>query len=62
MGSDDLFKAEEAAERKGSINNTAIKNTKRRMSMYREAVDQPSTFDLGTTVHELVEELMGYVN
>lgn len=51
------LKQEEAAERKGSM-NTIIKNAKRRMNMYREGVDKPSTFDLGTTVHELVEELL----
>ena len=55
------LKQEEAVERKGSM-NTIIKNSKRRMSMYRNGVDKPSTFDPGTTVHELVEELMGYIN
>lgn len=55
------LKQEEAAERKGSM-NAAIKNAKRRKNMYREGVDKPSTFDVGITVHELVEELMGYIN
>lgn len=53
MGSDDLFKARRSSrkKRKHEYNN---KNAKQRVSMYREGVDKPSTFDLGTTVHELV--------
>ena len=47
---------------KAGSTDTAIKNAKRRMSMYRESIDKPSTFNPGTTVHELVEELMGYIN
>jgi hypothetical protein len=42
--------------------NTAIKNAKRRMSLFRYAVDKPSEYDPGTTVHELVQELKQYLD
>ena len=52
------LKQEEAAEGKESTDK-AIKNSKWRMSMYRDGVDKPSTFDPGTIVYGLIEELMG---
>lgn len=40
--------------------NTAIRNAKRRMSDYNKKI-KPSTYDPGTTVHELVGELKQFL-
>lgn len=42
--------------------NVAIKNAKRRMALFHEGTDKPSEYDPGTTVHELVQELMIYLD
>ena len=42
--------------------NTAIKNAKRRMALYKEEIDKPSEYDPGTTVYQLVEELKVYLS
>lgn len=41
--------------------NTAIKHARRRMGGYKEDMHCPSEYDPGTTVHELVEALKGYL-
>lgn len=41
--------------------NTAIRNAKRRMGGYKKGTYCPSECDPGTTVHELVEALKGYL-
>ena len=42
--------------------NTAIKNAKRRMAEFCPGREQPSGFDPGTTVYQLVEELKRYLD
>lgn len=42
--------------------NTAIRNVKRRMACYKQGMDKPSEYDLGTTVYELVEDLKKYLD
>lgn len=42
--------------------NTAIRNAKRRMQSYRIGIDKASTYDPGTTVYQLVEELKKYLD
>ena len=42
--------------------NTAIKNAKRRMAEFYPEKKQPSKFDPGTTVYQLVEELKRYLD
>lgn len=42
--------------------NTAIKNAKRRMAEFCPGREQPSEFDPGTTVYQLVEELKRYLD
>lgn len=41
--------------------NTAIKHAKRRMAEFSESVVKPSDYDPGTTVYQLVEELIKYL-
>lgn len=41
--------------------NTAIRNAKRRMTLFRENVDKPSEYDPGTMVYMLVQELKAYL-
>ncbi len=41
--------------------NVAIRNSKRRMTNFKEGVDKPSEYDPGTTVYKLVEELRSYL-
>ena len=41
--------------------NTAIKNAKRRMADFEKGGFQPSEFDPGTTVYQLVEELKRFI-
>lgn len=41
--------------------NTAIKHAKRRMNEYDESGIKPSDYDPGTTVYQLVEELIRYL-
>lgn len=42
--------------------NGAIKNAKRRMADFNENKDNPSEYDPGTMVYELVQELKVYLN
>lgn len=42
--------------------NTAIKYAKRRMNEFDETKDKPSSYDPGTTVYRLVEELKKYLD
>lgn len=42
--------------------NTAIKNAKRRMALFRNGVDKPSEYDPGTMVYKLVQELKVYLD
>ncbi|MCH5264517.1 MAG: RloB domain-containing protein [Lachnospiraceae bacterium] len=42
--------------------NTAIKNAKRRMAEFEAEKDNPSTYNPGTTVYMLVEELKKYLD
>ncbi len=72
---DDIFKKYELGEGKYKKNyndiyqlvdrydgvETAIKNAKRRMANYKEK-DKPSKYDPGTTVHNLVIDLLKYLN
>lgn len=42
--------------------NTAIKNAKRRMALFRSDTDKPSEYDPGTMVYKLVQELKVYLD
>lgn len=42
--------------------NTAIKNAKRRMALFRSDIDKPSEYDPGTMVYKLVQELKIYLD
>jgi len=42
--------------------NTAIKNAKRRMALFRDGVDKFSEYDPGTMVYKLVQELKVYLD
>lgn len=41
--------------------STAIKHAKRRMAQYSQGKQKPSKYDPGTTVYQLVEELIKYI-
>lgn len=41
---------------------TAIKNAKRRMAKFDEQRDRPSSYDPGTMVHRLVEQLKQFLD
>lgn len=42
--------------------NTAIKNAKRRMALFRNDIDKASEYDPGTMVYKLVQELKVYLD
>ena len=42
--------------------NTAIRNAKRRMALFRDGIDKPSEYDPGTVVYKLVQELKVYLD